>query len=281
LSQYGIVEGGKITAAEAMEKGWISPYKVLCVPIELNEVDRERYTKMHDEFNKHFAMFNFDFDLAMRCATNKETREELANKLGWEVDRVNAATFAWNRNMRNRKHFLYHIEAKIEAAIEITKHLQMDTILFGQSIAGADKIAEELGDKCVEYHSDMTKTQAKANLKKLIDGRTRVKYISSAKGLEEGFDLPALNLGIVWSRTSKSLRQNQVLGRICRFVEGKTAYLIELYVPETQDFSWLKKSLYGQKNVLHLREIGDVYKIIELDKENNDKRKSEELHLLE
>jgi len=256
-----------LTADDAVKNGWLSPYKVLCVPIELGDDDRERYDKMHKEFNKHFATFNFDFEFAMKCITNKDARQELATKLNWPLQRIDASVFNWNRNMRLRKEFLYHIEAKIDAAIEITTHLQMQTILFGQSIKGADKINEQLGDKCVEYHSKITAKTLKENLKKLRDGRTKVDYISSAKGLEAGFDLPNLQLGITWSRTSKALRATQTLGRILRKVEGKTAYFIELYVPDTQDENWLKKSLVGQKNVLWLQSINQIYQIIQADKE--------------
>ena len=256
-----------LTADEAVKNGWLSPYKILCVPVELNDEDRERYDKMHKEFNKHFATFNFDFEFAMKCITNKDARQELATKLNWPLQRIDASVFNWNRNMRLRKEFLYHIEAKIDAAIEITTHLQMQTILFGQSIKGADKINEQLGDKCVEYHSKITAKTLKENLKKLRDGRTKVDYISSAKGLEAGFDLPNLQLGITWSRTSKALRATQTLGRVLRKVEGKTAYFIELYVPDTQDENWLKKSLVGQKNVLWLQSINQIYQIIQADKE--------------
>ena len=256
-----------LTADDAVKNGWLSPYKVLCVPIELGDDDRERYDKMHKEFNKHFATFNFDFEFAMKCITNKDARQELATKLNWPLQRIDASVFNWNRNMRLRKEFLYHIDSKINAAIEITKVLGMQTILFGQSIAGADKINLALGDKCVEYHSKITTKTLKENLKKLRDGRTKVDYISSAKGLEAGFDLPNLQLGITWSRTSKALRATQTLGRILRKVEGKTAYFIELYVPDTQDENWLKKSLVGQKNVLWLQSINQIYQIIQADKE--------------
>ncbi len=256
-----------LTADDAVKNGWLSPYKVLCVPIELGDDDRERYDKMHKEFNKHFATFNFDFEFAMKCITNKDARQELATKLNWPLQRIDASVFNWNRNMRLRKEFLYHIEAKIDAAIEITTHLQMQTILFGQSIKGADKINEELGDKCVEYHSKLTAKQLRDNLKRLRDGRTKVDYISSAKGLEAGFDLPNLQLGVTWSRTSKALRATQTLGRILRKVDGKTAYFIELYVPKTQDENWLRKSLIGQKNVLWLQSKEQVYQIIEQDKQ--------------
>ena len=266
LNSKGVSSCGRITAKEAMDNGWISPYKVLCVPIELGEEDRERYEKMHKEFNKHFAMFNFDFEVAMSCVVSPLSRETLAKRLGWDIKRVEAATFNWNRNMRLRKEFLYHIDSKIQAAIEIANYLKMQTIIFGQSQKGADAIGESLGSECVVYHSKLKAAERKEAIKKLTDGRTKVKYISSCKALEEGFNVEGLELAITWSRTSKTLRATQSLGRIARFVEGKTAYQIELYVPNTQDQKWLTSSLKGQSNVLNLRCIEDVYQIIEQDK---------------
>jgi superfamily II DNA or RNA helicase len=268
LNQRNIKLISRLTADEAVKNGWLSPYKILCVPVELSEIDRERYDKMHKEFNKHFATFNFDFEFAMKCVVDKQSRLDLANKLNWEPGRIDAAIFQWNRNMRLRKEFLYHIESKIDAAIQIVKTLEMQSILFGQSIAGADKISNELGEECVEYHSKLGAKQLKENLKRLRDGRTKVKYISSAKGLEAGFDLPNLQLGVTWSRTSKALRATQTLGRCLRKYEGKIAYFIELYVPSTQDEKWLKTSLKGQKNIFWLNDINQVFQIINMDKEN-------------
>ncbi len=256
-----------------MANGWISEYKVLCVPILLSENDKEEYDKMHREFNKHFATFNFDFEFAMKCVVDSNERQNLANRLGWDVGRVNAAVFNWNRNMRMRKDFLYHVESKIMAAAEIANKLKLQTILFGQSQKGADMIGDILGNECVVYHSKLKASQKKESVKKLTDGRTRIKYISSCKALEEGFNVEGLEIGICWSRTSKSLRATQSLGRICRFIEGKTAYFIELYIPETQDERWLKSSLKGQSNIFWLKRIEDVYNLIEYDnskKTNND-----------
>jgi len=54
--------------------------------------------------------------------------------------------------------------------------------------------------------------------------------------------------------------------RILRYHPGKIAYFIELYVPNTQDEKWLKSSLKGQKNVLYLKSIDQLYSIIEDDK---------------
>lgn len=261
----------KLSAHDAVEKGWLSPYRILCVPVELNDEDKERYEIINKNYLRYGSPFFkssfIDFNLAMGCLSKGKILTDYAKEIGWNEKQLQIMALQWNRNMRLRKEFLYHVEAKIDAAIEITNYLQMQTILFGQSIKGADKINESLGDKCVEYHSKLTAKQLKENLKKLRDGRTKVDYISSAKGLEAGFDLPNLQLGVTWSRTSKALRATQTLGRILRKVDGKTAYFIELYVPKTQDENWLRKSLIGQKNVLWLQSKEQVYQIIEQDKQ--------------
>ena len=117
LHKYNITLVENFTAQQGVELGWLSPYKILCVPVELSIIDRERYDKMHKEFNKHFATFNFDFGLAMKCVTDNNARQQLADNLNWEKGRIDAAVFAWNRNMRLRKDFLYHVESKIESEI--------------------------------------------------------------------------------------------------------------------------------------------------------------------
>jgi superfamily II DNA or RNA helicase len=270
LHGYGVKLIEKFTAQQGVDAGWLSPYKVLCVPIELDAEDREKYEIINKNYNKYGSPFYrgafIDFNIAMGCLSKGSILTNYAQEIDWDEKQLQIMALQWNNAMRKRKEFLYHVESKINAAIVITKELRMQTILFGQSIAGADKIAESLGDECVEYHSKMTKTQAKLNLKRLRDGRTKVKYISSAKGLEEGFDLPNLQLGVTWSRTSKTLGAVQKLGRILRFHPGKIAYFIELYVPDTQDEKWLKSSLRNQKNVLYLKSIDQLYSIIENDK---------------
>jgi superfamily II DNA or RNA helicase len=260
----------KLTADEAVKNGWLSPYKVLCVPVNLNEEDLSKYKTLNDNYNRYGSPFYkgalIDFEIAMGCLNRGTILTNYSKEIGWDEKKLQIMALQWNKSMRLRKEFLYHVEAKIDAAIEITKTLGMQTILFGQSIKGADKINDALKDKCVEYHSKLTAKQLKDNLKRLRDGRTKVDYISSAKGLEAGFDLPNLQLGITWSRTSKALRATQTLGRILRKVEGKTAYFIELYVPDTQDERWLKNSLKGQSNVYYLKSVDQIYQIINHDR---------------
>lgn len=286
FKKYGMQECCNISMKECVENGWVSKNRILCVPIHLTNEEKEQYKKMKKIFDTHFATFKFDFKLAMSALTNEETRVLLAFEYGgldskeWTKERIMVAAVQWNRNMQLRKEFLYNLKSKLDTAVEITKKLKLNTILFGQTNISADYIAEQLGDECVAYHSKLKAGQKKEAIKKLTDGRTKVKYISSVKALEEGFNVPTLEVGINYARTSKVLPQIQRNGRSSRFIEGKTSYFIELYVASfeeiengkkktysVQDEVWLKSSLRGASGVLWLNSIEQVYAIIEQDKQ--------------
>jgi superfamily II DNA or RNA helicase len=279
--QYNMQEAANVKLKECIDNGWTSKNRILCVPIHFTDEEKEQYKKMKKIFDSHFATFKFDFKLAMSALTNKEVREQLAKENNWEVERIMMAAIQWNRNMQLRKEMLYTLQSKLDAAVEITNTLKLNTILFGQTNNAADYIAEKLGPECVSYHSKLKSAQKKEAIKKLSDGRTKVKYISSVKALEEGFNVPKLEVGINYARTSKQLPQIQRNGRSGRFVEGKTSYFIELYVPSfeeelngkiskysVQDEIWLKSSLKGTDNVFWLSNINQIYQIINQDKEN-------------
>lgn len=280
FKKYGMQECCNITMKECVENGWVSKNRILCVPIHLTNEEKEQYKKMKKTFDAHFATFGFDIKLGIKALSDKETREKIATNLDWPVERVTVAAAQLNRNMHLRKEFLYNLKSKLDAAVGITKTLKLNTILFGQTNTAADYIAEQLGDECVAYHSKLKASQKKEAIKKLTDGRTKVKYISSVKALEEGFNVPTLEVGINYARTSKVLPQIQRNGRSSRFIEGKTSYFIELYVASfeeiengkkkiysVQDEVWLRSSLKGASGVLWLNSIEQVYAIIEQDKQ--------------
>jgi superfamily II DNA or RNA helicase len=80
---------------------------------------------------------------------------------------------------------------------------------------------------------------------KFIDMRTRVYAMIAVKALDEGVDIPTIDLGLIASRTSKQLQNTQRVGRTLRIIEGKKSFVINLYIKESQDEIWLKKSTKG------------------------------------
>lgn len=248
LNQYKIPVIDNVSFEEARANKWISEYKILNVSLPMNRRDEEAYKEMSSQFNKLFAVFKHDFNFAMACMANKEARVRYAEEIGWDENRVYLSALNWNRNMQKRKSFLYGTDTKIDYAMEVLEMTNMKTIVFSESVDFIDRFSNRLTIPHVVYHSKMGVRAKREALKKFESGEVRV--ILSAKALDVGFNVEGIECAIVCSRTSKSLQSTQRLGRAVRFVEGKTAYFINLYVPGTQDETWLKKSLKGQKNCL-------------------------------
>ena len=246
LTLKNIKSCGNVPLEECKANGWVSDFEVVNFGVELDDVDRETYDKLHKAFNQHFATFGHDFDKAMSCLLSREAREQHASEFELNPQRVMIAAVQWNKNMRERKTFLYHAHAKMIIAKELAK-LDKHIICFSESVDFAQKLSEEIGDTAVSYHS---KNKVKVNreaLRKFTDKRTKVNCMCTAKSMDEGFDAPDADLAIICSRTSKQLQNTQRIGRVVRAKEGKKAYIINLYIKNSQDEVWLRKASKGTR----------------------------------
>lgn len=247
LESKNIFSAGKVTLEEAKREGWVSDYEILNLALDLTEEDRNAYKKMHEGFNKNFAYFGHDFDVAMKCLVDRQYRESYARDLdSITSEELFIKVLNWRRNMEARKNFLYNTISKLEASKKLIesfsdKHL----ICFSESASFADSLSEELGDVAVTYHSKNSTKTNKLNMKKFVDMRTKVYAMIAVKALDEGVDIPTIDLGLVASRTSKQLQSIQRAGRTLRKLPNKKAFVINLYIKDTQDEVWLKKSTKG------------------------------------
>ena len=71
----------------------------------------------------------------------------------------------------------------------------------------------------------------------------------STKALNQGFDVPDANMGIVCGLTSKSLPMIQRVGRLIRFQEDKIGEIIILYIKDSQEEKWLLSAVKNLSNV--------------------------------
>ena len=74
--------------------------------------------------------------------------------------------------------------------------------------------------------------------------------LCSTKALNQGFDVPNANMGIICGITSKGLSMIQRVGRLVRFQENKIGQIIILYVADSQEEKWLKSATKTLKNVV-------------------------------
>lgn len=102
------------------------------------------------------------------------------------------------------------------------------------------------------------KRRRKESLKLFEDPDNDVRTISTAKALDEGFNVRGINASVVTSRHGKSLQSLQRLGRMLRFKTGKEAFQVEIYAKNTQDEVWLRKAQQKSININYISHIDDI-----------------------
>jgi len=230
----------EVPIEECHTNGWVSDYLVynLAVPMLSNE--EAEYKKANNQFRYAASQIGFGGSQSFNNA-----RRYLNDKDADPHKRAMAAIYY--SSMRKRGDICKNSQAKIPVIKELLNRFNdRKALLFSASTKFADDVQEELGDICLSFHSKRTKKEQALILKKFKDGRTKQRVISSVKALNAGFDVPDCSLGIVAAGSSKKLDNIQRTGRIIRYVPGKTAIIINLYAPDTQEVSWLNKRQEGQ-----------------------------------
>jgi superfamily II DNA or RNA helicase len=87
-----------------------------------------------------------------------------------------------------------------------------------------------------------------------------VTVLNTAKGLDEAANIKNVSVGIIWSFSSNPRQLTQRIGRICRWLEGKTAYVYVIVVKrssaETQEQKWFRRATgYKEWDVLNDYEL--------------------------
>jgi len=239
LLQYAPVID-EVPIEECHSNGWVSDYLVYNLKVPMYEDEQEDYDKANKKFRYAASQIGFggsqSFNAAKRYLNDKDADPH---------KRAMAAIY-YNA-MRKRGDICKNSQAKIPVIKALLdKFNDRKALLFSASTKFADDVQEELGDICLSFHSKRTKKEQTQILKKFKDGRTKQRVISSVKALNAGFDVPDCSLGIVAAGSSKKLDNIQRTGRIIRYVPGKTAVIINLYAPNTQEVSWLNKRQEGQ-----------------------------------
>lgn len=230
---------------EAIENKWLSPYKEYKVLIEVNDIDQ--YRLYNQQFNETFSFFEYNFETAMKCLTNIIYRRTYAKKMGVGASEMDAIVFTWGRSLRARKAFVMDHPKKLEITRRIlASRPGSKAITFSATI----KQAEKIGGGAV-VHSGKTKKKNRMTMEdfaKLPRG-----VIHTAKSLDEGADIPGLNLAIILCNTSSQTQKTQRVGRVIRYEEGKAAEVFTLVIKGTMEEGWYNTSTAG-KNYIELSE---------------------------
>ena len=229
----------EITLDECVELGLVSPYNIICKPLELTYSERTEYKKINNRFVYWKGQLG-QFDAW-------ENASYIMKNLSASPEEKRAAT-QFYKAIRERKKIIDFAENKIEAFKDIVLNNPDKRILaFGGANDFTDMLTDSVIPLAQSYHSKKTKKQKEAALENFKNGTINV--LCSTKALNQGFDVPDANMGIVCGLTSKSLPMIQRVGRLIRFQEDKTGEIIILYIKDSQEEKWLKNAIKNLNNV--------------------------------
>lgn len=223
-----------VTVKEALKNGWLSSYREYKVIVQVD--DFHIYQQASQEFQDMFAIFNFDFNLAMKCVTNIVYRRYYGKTLGIASKDMDAISYTWQRALRKRKEFVMNHPDKIE----ITRKI-LEARPFSKAItfSGTIKQAEKIGIGTV-VHSGKTKKKNRLTIEEFSSMPTGV--INSSKSLNEGVDIPGLNLAVILTNSSSPNEKIQRIGRVIRKEEDKLAEIFTLVIKGTIEEKWFENS---------------------------------------
>ena len=232
LSKYAPI-CDRITLEEAEKEGWVAIHKEYAVMLN---VDLTEYNQWNSRFNKAFAFFNFQFDVAMKAATDYTVRSKIAKQLGVDVKMVSAMGMEFVRSLKARKEFIMNHPKKIEIARKIIEARKNHKII---TFSGTIKQSEAIGIGWV-MHSKKSKKLNAETIEQFNKAQCGV--LNTSKAADEGVDIAGVDTEIILHTDSSKIRKGQRLGRAVRFEEGKVAEIFTLIIAGTQETKWLANS---------------------------------------
>lgn len=232
-----------ISVEEAIENKWLADYREYEVLIEPEDIDV--YKEVNKEFYEHFSYFNYDFNLAMKCATDWKRRSELAKERCREDQSEDFKTvnkqilvhaMGFSRTLQARKKYIYNHPKKIELTNLILENRQdKKCITFSATVAMAEKI--KYG---AVYSGKDSAKKGRMNLQEFVQQDGGV--LNTVMKLNEGFNCPDISVSVILGFNSSSTTKKQRVGRVIRQKEDKVAEVFTLVLKGTVEEEWFRKS---------------------------------------
>ena len=168
---------------------------------------------------------------------NQERKSKLSNS----IDLIN---FKRKRVINNSN------QRSIVATKVIFDNLKRKKILFCESIEQAETIKSICKANNLEvalYHSKMTKKERITSLHLFQSNYYHT--LIGCKSLDEGFDVPDIDFGIIVSQTKTSRQRIQRLGRTIRKKEGKDKPIIYTFYTTDDEYSLLYEEQFNNPNI--------------------------------
>jgi superfamily II DNA or RNA helicase len=222
----------------AVNENVISGYSIFNIAVHFDCDELDEYSKLSVQISKNIAWLkrNKPSLNSLSGAGFFHALQEMTSDTGQSAQAARTALAL----MYNRKKIVYSAKARLACAIDIVASLPVTerVIVFAEQIEIVETLYKKLGAlyprRTARYHSAMS-AAARANaLNAYRDFEVRL--LICCRALDEGFDVPETDAGIILSSTGSVRQRVQRIGRILRRCgKGGTKNVYYLYVCESSE----------------------------------------------
>jgi len=241
----------EFTLAEALALGIIPSFTINHYGVPLLPEERAKYDRLSRSISEAQSELR---------ANMPEDRNSSGSFFQWvrsvaqKGGRLSSLASQFVGDTSRRKEIIYGITSRIQAVGELIRkefvvNPDARVILFHESINEVMKLflyLKNAGYPVIAEHSDLPNSIRESGLELFRKGTAQI--IVSARSLIEGFNVPAVDVGIIVASSSSVRQRVQSLGRVLRkhrsaSGEEKTSCIHVLYAHDTVD-----NAIYGKED---------------------------------
>lgn len=213
----------------AIADGVVEPYKMIYLRTHFTDEEMVEYKEISNKISRLYA----------RLQTIKDGASKDKLKSSIEI-----LSFKRSRLVNESTQRLY-VATKL-----ILTNLSRKKIVFCESIKQAEEIKTECKKNNLQtsiYHSDMRQSD---RISVLNDFQSNFFHtLIGCKALDEGFDVPDIDFGIIVSQTKTSRQRIQRLGRTIRKSKGKIKPIIYTLYTTEEEYSSLYEEQFNNPEI--------------------------------
>jgi superfamily II DNA or RNA helicase len=222
----------------AIADGVVARYRVKLHGVALQPHERRAYDEAHEAVvDCRTALITAGFSEEPFGLFLQEVQEAAEDRLGREDPRIVDLARRYLKAFSERIRIMSSAAGKMDAVRAVAPRVQASAgaLLFTRTVEAAVEIAEVLNEEgvsCEAIHSRLTRPQRRQRLAELK--ATRLKAIAAPTVLDEGVDVPAIDLAVVLGGSKSRRQMIQRMGRVLRLkADGGHATFIVVYAKDT------------------------------------------------
>lgn len=218
----------------AVPEGTVAPFTLALLPVDLSAQESEEYERHSAKLGRAVAVLR---SVGVIRDDDRHTMARVAQAAGGPAGRVRDAARDYQNAARQRRLVLARCGAKLDALARLSGIVAEShcTVVFAQAIDTAELAAQTLregGAQASAIHSGMDMDERRANLDALRD--QSIAALCAPKILDEGVDIPNIDLGIVLAASSTRRQMIQRMGRVIRLKrDGSHARFVVVFASGT------------------------------------------------